>query len=152
MSIDSLELDLEGQLDNSFRGIGSSKVHVAASVDSLDQDLDQQFDKEFPSRSHGLQRHLPIRMLKRSRDIISAARQSIVEPEITPRDYKGLVRFLVGCPIPTVDRTDVRKTEFLGSGYTMTVFKGVWKASGKSQIIAVKYLSASIGLGIFLTS
>lgn len=151
MSIDSLVLDLEGQLDNNFRGTESSEVHVAVSVDSLDQDLDKQFDKEFPSGSDGLQHHLSVRVLKRSRDIISAARQSLAQTETTPRDYKGLVRFLAGCPVPTVDRTDIRKSEFLGSGYTMTVFRSVWRASGKSQVVAVKYLSAVLRLGILLT-
>lgn len=141
MSIDSLQLDMEGQLDNSSRGTGSPKV-APASVDSLDQDLGQQLDERFLSTNDGLQHYIPIRVVKRSRNILGAARQSLAQPELTPRDYQGLVRFLASCPIPTVDRSEVRKTEFLGSGYTMTVFKGVWKASGKSQVIAVKYLRA----------
>lgn len=149
MSIDSLELELEAQFD---RDTGGSEVQVAASVDSLNQDLDQQFDKELKSGYDSLQDHLPIRVLKRSRDVISAAQKGLAQTETTPRDYRGFVRFLAGCPVPTVDRTGVQKTEFLGSEYTMTVFKGVWKASGKSQVIAVKYSSTILGQGILLTS
>lgn len=149
MSIDSLELELEGQFD---RDIGCSEVQVAASVDSLNQDLDQQFDKVFRSGCDSLQHHLPIRVLKRSRDVISAAKKSLAQTETTPRDYKGFVRFLAGCPVPTAERIGVQKTEFLGSGCTMTVFKGVWKASGKSQVIAVKYSCTILGQGILLTS
>lgn len=149
MPIDSLELELEAQFD---RDTGSSEVPVAASVDSLNQDLDQQFDKELKSENDSLQDHLPIRVLKRSRDAISAAQKGLAQTQTTPRDYKGFVRFLAGCPVPTVERIVVQNTEFLGSGYTMTVYKGVWEASGKSQVIAVKYSNTILGQGILLTS
>jgi hypothetical protein len=107
-------------------------------VDSLEQDLESQFDRKFRSGILEPQPYLPIRVLKRSRDTISAARLSLSQTETTSIDYQGFIRFLASCPVPTVDENDVQKTTFLGSGWTMTVFKGNWRRDGKSHAIAVK--------------
>jgi hypothetical protein len=107
-------------------------------VDSLEHDLESQFDRKFRSGIEEPQPHLPIRVLKRSRDTISAARLSLSQTETTSIDYQGFIRFLASCPVPTVAENDVQKTTFLGSGWTMTVFKGNWRRDGKSHAIAVK--------------
>lgn len=107
-------------------------------VDSLEQDLENQFDRRFRSDIKEPQPRLPIRALKRSRDTISAAKLSLSQTEKTSIDYQGFIRFLASCPVPTVDENDVQRTTFLGSGWTMTVFKGNWKRDGKTHVIALK--------------
>lgn len=109
-------------------------------IDSLEQDLDDQFERRFGSDGEGQQPRLPIRVLKRSRDAIHAARESLSQTETISLDYQGFIRFLASCPVPMVDANDVQKTAFLGSGWTMTVFKGDWRVAGKSRAVAVKYL------------
>lgn len=108
------------------------------SVDSLNDELDEQFDRAFGSLEKWSPQPLPIRALKKSREAISTVTGELSNDSTKVVDYQGFVRFMSTCPAPVVDVKNVEIQAFIGSGWTMSVFRGEWKTPGKVRAVAVK--------------
>jgi hypothetical protein len=111
------------------------------SVDSLNDELDEQFDRAFGSLEKWSPQPLPIRALKKSRDAISTVASELSNDSTKVVDYQGFVRFMSTCPAPIVDAKNVEIQAFIGSGWTMSVFRGGWKTPDKVRAVAVKYVN-----------
>jgi len=109
------------------------------SSDSLNNELDAQFDQALGSLANRLPQILPIRILKKSRESVSAVAAELTSGSTHFVDHQGFIRFLSTCPAPVVDKKDVELQEFIGSGWTMSVFRGEWKSAGKVRAVAIKY-------------
>jgi hypothetical protein len=111
------------------------------SFDSLNNELDEQFDRAFGSLANQPLPILPIRALKHSRESVSTVAAELYSGSTKVVDHQGFVRFLSTCPAPVVDEKDVQLQGFIGSGWTMSVFRGKWKTAGKVRAVAVKYVT-----------
>jgi hypothetical protein len=111
------------------------------SVDSLNNELDERFDRAFGSLEKSSPQPLPIRALKKSREVISTVADELSNDSTKAVDYQGFVRFMSTCPAPVVDAKNVEIQAFIGSGWTMSVFRGTWKTPDKIRAVAVKYVT-----------
>lgn len=111
------------------------------SVDSLNDELDEQLDRAFGSLEKSSPQPLPIRALKKSREAISTVASELSDESTKVVDYQGFVRFMSTCPAPVVDSKNVEIQAFIGSGWTMSVFRGGWKTADKVRAVAVKYVT-----------
>jgi hypothetical protein len=111
------------------------------SINSLKDELDEQFDRALGSLEKWSPQPLPIRALKKSREAISAVAGELSNDSTKVADYQGFVRFMSTCPVPVVDAKNVEIQAFIGSGWTMSVFRGEWKTSDNVRAVAVKYVT-----------
>jgi hypothetical protein len=74
-----------------------------------------------------------------ARKLLSDARRSISHFSHVPPDYRGFVHYLADSRLPIIDPLSVEWGDFLGSGWTMSVYSGRWTSEGsKSRFVALK--------------
>jgi hypothetical protein len=65
-----------------------------------------------------------------ARKLLSDARRSISHFSHVPLDYRSFVGYLADSRLPIVDPLSVEWGDFLGSGWTMSVYSGRWISEG----------------------
>jgi hypothetical protein len=112
-------------------------------ADSLLDDLDNAVDKAIshhPRHEDHAIVPLPyigaLGAIRQSSQLLGDAQASIANATTKALDYDSFVRFLADTPVPAV--SNVEKYNFLGSGWTMSVWQGRANLNAAAKAVAVK--------------
>jgi hypothetical protein len=115
MSVDSLTNDFEKAVDDGVR------------LDNSQHQLDS--PKKLPYIA-------AVDLLNRSEEILNRAKHSLTNEIPISLDHRSFVRFLADASIPIVP--EFKRGAFLGSGWTMSVYRGECSLKGTPRPVAVK--------------
>lgn len=113
--------------------------------DSLLDDLSSAVDEGLKNPALRWNAGLPIALpyvttvgvIRRSKHLLNSAKDSIADDTTKHLDYESFVRFLADTPVPTVPKFE-REPVSLGSGWTMSVYRGRANLHDSSRLVAVK--------------
>ncbi|KAF7509927.1 hypothetical protein GJ744_007241 [Endocarpon pusillum] len=121
------------------------------SLDSLMRDLERRVDSgldlvdSLSSSQQGYAGDVTVEPVVFARKLLSDARRSISYFSDVPLDYRSFVHYLADSRLPIIDPLSVDWGDFLGSGWTMSVYSGRWTSDDlKSRFVALKQLNLDV--------